>query len=68
MIVALISPFLLLFGMSFTIETGQDDGWVLSLANYQAFFNKTQYVWVLVRSIGISTLVAIVTVPFSSIF
>jgi spermidine/putrescine transport system permease protein len=60
--VALISPFLLLIGRSFIIETGTDGGWELSLANYQTFFAKTQYLWVLGRSLVIASLVALTTV------
>jgi len=62
MIVALVSPFLLLAGTSFKIETGSSDEWMLSLANYEFFFEKSHYVNTLVRSIFISTLVALVTV------
>ena len=62
MVVALISPFLLLIGRSFIIETGVDGGWELSLANYQTFFAKAQYLRVLGRSLVISSLVALVTV------
>lgn len=61
MAVALLSPFVLLIGQSFIIETGPDS-WVFSLANYQTFFDKPQYVRVLWRSIGISSMVAITTV------
>ena len=62
MIVALISPLLLLGGISFTVETGNSDEWVLGLANYEFFFEKSHYVNTLVRSISISALVAFVTV------
>lgn len=62
MLVALISPFLLLVGLSFTIETGSGDGWVFSLANYEFFFEKQHYINTLLRSIVISSLVAFTTV------
>lgn len=62
MVVALISPFLLLISRSFIIETGVGGGWELSLANYQTFFAKTQYLWVLGRSLVIASLVALTTV------
>ena len=62
MILALISPFLFLVGLSFTIETGSGEEWILSLANYQFFFEKQHYVNTLVRSIAISSLVALATV------
>ena len=62
MIVALISPFLLLAGTSFMVETGNSDEWMLSLANYQFFFEKPHYINTLIRSIFISSLVAFVTV------
>jgi spermidine/putrescine transport system permease protein len=62
MIVAMISPFALLIGISFTVETGSGEEWALSIANYQAFFDKPQYVRVLGRSIVISSLVALTTV------
>ncbi len=61
MMAALLSPVLLLVGQSFVVETGTEV-WEIGLANYQDFFDKPQYVRVLVRSIGISTLVAITTV------
>jgi spermidine/putrescine transport system permease protein len=61
MMAALLSPFLLLAGQSFVVETGPE-AWEIGLANYQDFFDKPQYVRVLMRSVGISTLVAIVTV------
>jgi spermidine/putrescine transport system permease protein len=61
MVAALLSPFLLLVGQSFVVETGTE-AWEVGLANYQDFFDKPQYVRVLMRSIGISTLVAITTV------
>ncbi len=61
MMAALLSPVLLLVGQSFVVETGTE-AWEIGLANYQDFFDKPQYVRVLVRSIGISTLVAITTV------
>jgi ABC-type sugar transport system permease subunit len=50
MVFALISPFLLLIGRSFVIETGAPDDWILSLGNYQTFFEKSQYLRVLWRS------------------
>lgn len=62
MVVALISPFLLLAGLSFTSPTGNGDDWVLSLANYSFFFEKQHYVNTLWRSIGMSSLVALTTV------
>ncbi len=62
MVMALISPFVLLIGISFTLETGAQDEWVLSLANYQAVFEKPQYLRVLGRSLVISSLVALTTV------
>ena len=43
MLAGLISPFLLLAGISFTIETGNADDWVLSLANYSFFFEKQYF-------------------------
>ena len=61
MVAALLSPIVLLVGYSFIIETGRDS-WVFSLANYQTFFEKSQYIRVLWRSIGISSLVSITTV------
>ena len=61
MAVALISPFVLLVSQSFVVETGKDS-WAVGLANYQTFFEQKQYVRVLWRSIGISTLVATLTV------
>ena len=62
MVAALISPFLLLIGRSFILETGVDGGWELSLANYQTFFEKAQYLRVLGRSLIIASLVALTTV------
>jgi spermidine/putrescine transport system permease protein len=62
MIVALISPLLLLVGISFTVDTGNGDEWLLSLANYEFFFEKSHYVNTLTRSIFISSLVAFATV------
>ena len=62
MVLALISPFMLLVGISFTVETGTQDEWVLTLGNYQTFFEKPQYLRVLGRSIVIATLVALTTV------
>ncbi len=62
MVVALISPFLLLAGLSFTSPSGNDDDWVLSLANYSFFFEKQHYVNTLWRSIGMSSMVALTTV------
>jgi spermidine/putrescine transport system permease protein len=62
MILALISPLLLLAGISFTVETGNNDEWLLSLSNYEFFFEKSHYINTLVRSILISTMVAFVTV------
>ena len=62
MIVALISPFLILAGTSFIVETGNGIESKLSLANYEFFFQKTHYVNTLFRSIFISTLVAFATV------
>lgn len=62
MVAALISPVLLLIGRSFVIETGAQDDWILSLANYQTFFEKSHYVRVLWRSILVSSMVAAVTV------
>jgi spermidine/putrescine transport system permease protein len=61
MLAALVSPFLLLIGQSFIVETGIDT-WEAGLGNYQAFLEKPQYVRVLLRSVGISTLVALTTV------
>ncbi len=61
-LLTLISPFLFLAGLSFTVETGNDDGWVWSLANYQFFFAKQHYINTLIRSIAISSLVALTTV------
>ena len=62
MAVALVSPFLLLVGQSFVVETGAQDAWDLSLANYQFFFEKPQYLRVLWRSVTVSSMVAAVTV------
>ena len=62
MVVALISPFLMLVGLSFTVENGGGGDWAFSLANYETFFRKAHYVRTLWRSIGISSLVALVTV------
>ena len=62
MVVALISPFLLLVGQSFLVETGAQDEWKLSLGNYQTFFEKPQYLRVLWRSVVVSSMVAAVTV------
>ena len=62
MVVALIAPFALLAGLSFTVETGNSDEWELSLANYIFFFEKQHYVNTLFRSIGMSSLVALTTV------
>jgi len=62
MILALVSPLLLLVGQSFTVETGESHETILSLANYQTFFAKPQYLTVLSRSLIISTLVAFATV------
>ncbi len=61
MVAALVAPFALLVGQSFVVETGGDD-WHFGLANYQTFIEKSQYVRVLWRSIGISSLVALATV------
>ncbi len=61
MVAALLAPFALLIGQSFVVETGGED-WHVGLANYHTFFEKTQYLRVLWRSIGISSLVAIATV------
>ncbi|MCP4471636.1 MAG: ABC transporter permease [Gammaproteobacteria bacterium] len=62
MVLALISPLLLLVGISFTVETGSNDEWAFSLANYEFFFEKSHYVNSLGRSILISTMVACATV------
>lgn len=62
MVVALISPFILLAGMSFTIDSGVGDEWEISLANYIFFFEKQHYVNTLIRSMVISSLVALTTV------
>jgi len=62
MIVALISPFLILAGTSFVVETGNGNESVLGLANYEFFFQKSHYINTLFRSIFISTLVAFATV------
>ena len=62
MVVALISPFVLLIGLSFTVQTGAPGEWALSLANYETFFEKSQYVRVLWRSVLISSAVAVTTV------
>jgi spermidine/putrescine transport system permease protein len=62
MVVALISPFLMLVGLSFTVENGGEGDWAFSLANYETFFRKAHYVRTLWRSIGISSLVALTTV------
>ncbi|MEH6475719.1 MAG: ABC transporter permease [Sneathiella sp.] len=62
MVVALISPFLLLFGLSFTVELNGGADWELSLSNYILFFEKKYYVYTLFRSVAISSAVAIVTV------
>jgi spermidine/putrescine transport system permease protein len=62
MVVALISPFALLVGLSFTIENGSADEWELSLANYIFFFEKQHYINTLTRSIVMSSLVALTTV------
>ena len=62
MILALVYPLLLLVGISFTVETGNDGEWVMSLVNYEFFFEKAHYVNTLVRSILISTTVAVATV------
>jgi spermidine/putrescine transport system permease protein len=60
MLVALVSPFLLLAGYSFLEET--PDGNMLGLGNYETFFEKSQYLWVMGRSIVVATLVAFTTV------
>jgi spermidine/putrescine transport system permease protein len=62
MIVALIFPFFMVFGLSFTVETGTHGESVWSLGSYEAFFSKPQYLRVLWRSVVISTLVAVTTV------
>ena len=62
MVVALVSPFLLLVGQSFVVETGAQDEWNPSLANYQIFFEKPHYLRVLWRSVAVSSMVAAVTV------
>ena len=62
MFLALIYPLLLLVGISFTVETGNGDEWILSLVNYEFFFEKAHYVKTLLRSILISATVAIATV------
>jgi len=62
MMVALVSPFLLLVGQSFVAETGAPDAWNLSLGNYQTFFEKPHYLRVLWRSLAVSSMVAAVTV------
>ncbi len=62
MAVALISPFLLLFGLSFTVETNGGADWELSMHNYFFFFEKKHYVYTLFRSIAMSSVVALVTV------
>lgn len=62
MVVALLSPFAMLVGISFTAETGAPDEWALTLGNYQTVFEKPQYLRVLGRSIVIATLVAVTTV------
>ncbi len=61
LIVALVVPFALLVATSFVVESGPAD-WSLGLAHYQAFLEKPQYLAVLARSIGIATLVAVLTV------
>lgn len=65
MIVALVSPFLLLVGMSFIVEGSGDSDWGLTLANYGTVFEKPQYFNVLTRSIVVSSLVAFAAVLFS---
>jgi spermidine/putrescine transport system permease protein len=62
MVVALVFPVLLLIGRSFVIETGAQDEWILSLENYQTFFQKSHYLRVLWRSVLVSSMVAGVTV------
>ncbi len=61
MAIALVSPFLLLVGRSFIVETSNTD-WVFSFANYQTVYDKAQYFRILWRSIGVSSLVSITTV------
>jgi len=61
MAVALVSPFLLLVGQSFMV-IGADETWHFGFDNYQKFLEQKQYVRVLWRSIGISTMVATTTV------
>lgn len=61
MVVALVSPFALLIGQSFLVETGPQTAEV-GIGNYQAFLDRPQYLSVLARSVGISTLVALTTV------
>jgi len=62
MVFALIAPFALLVGTSFTLEVGNQGDWELSLANYAFFFERQHYINTLIRSIGMSTMVAITTV------
>ncbi len=61
MVLALVTPFALLAGYSFVVGS-RADGWVFTLANYSTFLEKTQYMVILGRSLGISSLVALVTV------
>lgn len=61
MLAALFSPFLLMIGYSFVL-LDEKGGWTPTLANYQAFFEKAQYLHVLWRSLGVSSLVALATV------
>ncbi len=61
LIVVLLAPVILLVGTSLMVEA-DPASWTLGLANYQAFFDKPQYVAVLARSIGIASIVAALTV------
>ena len=61
MFVALVAPFALLAGYSF-VTNATVGNQVLTLDNYRTFFEKTQYIVILVRSLGISSLVAMLTV------
>lgn len=58
---ALVSPFLLMIGYSFILLDDKGD-WTPSLVNYQTFFEKAEYLRVLWRSLGVSSLVAFTTV------
>ncbi len=59
---ALAAPLIVLVGLSLWTQTGWEYDKTLTLANYEAFFNKRVYPILLGRSLRVSALVTFVTV------